>query len=259
MHDLLTRPRVIEISKPQDHLIMWKFASERLTKYGFKKPEATMFFDTLKLSCEKLCERDGEFNFQLQSFIKEHSGVKNKGKSNNNPKAREVNVDEENPWKTKEFDPGGVPEELLTSGPPKTRSAIEEEISKIFDDVAANLDTKFRSHPILGGVNMIQEEHNCYVPELIYKEKQVIDGRNGYGAKLTNVFSTKLDKLSHKINELIERKGNLQIAIGDKRQEGVKMRNQLNKMKNRSGSRARQTSMSASLPLKSSFGQIPSR
>ena len=93
-----------------------------------------------------------------------------------------------------------------------------------------------------GGVSTIQEEHNCYVPELISgrlltsdnyddKEKQVTGGRNGYGAKLTNVFSTKLDKLSHKINELIERKGNLQIAIGDKRQEGVKMRNQLNKMK----------------------------
>ena len=117
---------------------------------------------------------------------------------------------------------------------------------------------------------MIQEEHNCYVPELIFghlltsdnydaKEKKITGGRNGYGAKLTNVFSTKLDKLSHKMNELIERKGNLQTAVGDKRQEGVKMRNQLNKMKNRSGSRARQTSMSASLPLKSSFGQIPSR
>ena len=34
-----------------------------------------MLFDTLKLSCEKLCERDGEFKFQLQSFIKEHISV----------------------------------------------------------------------------------------------------------------------------------------------------------------------------------------
>ena len=34
-----------------------------------------MLFDTLKLSCEKLCERDGEFKFQLQSFIKDHSSI----------------------------------------------------------------------------------------------------------------------------------------------------------------------------------------
>ena len=48
MHDLLTQPKVIEISKLHDHLVMWKFASERLMKYGFNKPEATMLFDTLK-------------------------------------------------------------------------------------------------------------------------------------------------------------------------------------------------------------------
>ena len=75
------------------------------------------------------------------------------------PQAMKVKIDE-NPWETEEFEASEVPEELLTSGPPKARSAIEEEISKIWEifDVVANLDTKFRSHPILGGVNMIQEE-----------------------------------------------------------------------------------------------------
>ena len=34
-----------------------------------------MLFDTLKMSCEKLAEKDGEFKFLLQSFIKEHSSV----------------------------------------------------------------------------------------------------------------------------------------------------------------------------------------
>merc|ERR1719473_26079 len=49
---------------------------------------------------------------------------------------------------------------------------------------------------------VIHKEHNCYVPELIFghlltsdnyddNEKKVTGGRNGYGAKLTNVFSTK--------------------------------------------------------------------
>ena len=75
MYELLTRSRVIEVRKLHDHLIMWKFASERLTKYGFNRPEATMLFDTLKVSCEKLAEKDGEFKFQLQSFVKEHSSV----------------------------------------------------------------------------------------------------------------------------------------------------------------------------------------
>jgi DNA topoisomerase-2 len=47
---------------------------------------------------------------------------------------------------------------------------------------------------------VIHKEHNCYVPELIFghlltssnyddKEKKVTGGRNGYGAKLANVFS----------------------------------------------------------------------
>merc|ERR1719382_1206328 len=48
----------------------------------------------------------------------------------------------------------------------------------------------------------IHKEHKCYVPELIFgqlltsdnyndSERKVTGGRNGYGAKLTNIFSTK--------------------------------------------------------------------
>eukprot|EP00929_Paragymnodinium_shiwhaense_P100316 TRINITY_DN6255_c0_g2_i1.p1 TRINITY_DN6255_c0_g2~~TRINITY_DN6255_c0_g2_i1.p1 ORF type:complete len:2100 (+),score=564.25 TRINITY_DN6255_c0_g2_i1:317-6616(+) len=47
----------------------------------------------------------------------------------------------------------------------------------------------------------IHKEHKCYVPEMIFgqlltsdnyddSEKKVVGGRNGYGAKLTNIFST---------------------------------------------------------------------
>merc|ERR1719356_1875240 len=62
---------------------------------------------------------------------------------------------------------------------------------------------------------VIHKEHGCYVPELIFghlltsdnyddAEKKVTGGRNGYGAKLTNVFSTKFiietgDKKNHKL------------------------------------------------------------
>merc|ERR1719238_997315 len=49
---------------------------------------------------------------------------------------------------------------------------------------------------------VIHKEHKCFVPEMIFgqlltsdnyddNEKKVTGGRNGYGAKLTNVFSTK--------------------------------------------------------------------
>lgn len=48
----------------------------------------------------------------------------------------------------------------------------------------------------------IHKEHNMYVPELIFghlltssnyndEEKKVTGGRNGYGAKLTNIYSKK--------------------------------------------------------------------
>ena len=75
MYELLTQPRSVEVNKLHDHLVMWKFAKERLVKYGFQMPDASMLLDTLKMSCEKLAEKDGEFKFQLQSFIKEHSSV----------------------------------------------------------------------------------------------------------------------------------------------------------------------------------------
>ena len=45
MNEILTQPKVIDLNKLHDHLITWKFASERLTKYGFQKPEATVLFD----------------------------------------------------------------------------------------------------------------------------------------------------------------------------------------------------------------------
>merc|ERR1719421_971861 len=49
---------------------------------------------------------------------------------------------------------------------------------------------------------VVHKEHNCYVPELIFRhlltsdnyddsEKKVTGGRNGYGAKLANIFSTR--------------------------------------------------------------------
>ena len=48
MHDMLTQPKVIEVGKLHEHLVMWQFARNRLTKYGFQEPDASQLFETLK-------------------------------------------------------------------------------------------------------------------------------------------------------------------------------------------------------------------
>ena len=63
MHDLLTQPKSIEVSKLHDHLVMWQFAKNRLTKYGFQKPEATVLFGTLKMSCDSLRRKMESLSF----------------------------------------------------------------------------------------------------------------------------------------------------------------------------------------------------
>ena len=46
MHELLTQPRVIEVGKLYDQLVMWQFARNRLKKYGFIELDASQLFDT---------------------------------------------------------------------------------------------------------------------------------------------------------------------------------------------------------------------
>ena len=69
MHDLLTQPKVVDVTRLHDHSVMWQFARNRLVKYGFAEPEATMLFDTLRMACQSLMEKDGEFKFLVESFF----------------------------------------------------------------------------------------------------------------------------------------------------------------------------------------------
>jgi uncharacterized coiled-coil DUF342 family protein len=55
-------------------------------------------------------------------------------------------------------------------------------------------------------------------------------GKDEYYAKRAE-FRAQLDEFTAKIDEIMERKGGIQKSIGDKRQEGMDMKNQLNKMK----------------------------
>ena len=75
MHDLLTQPKSIEVTRLHDHLVMWQFARNRLAKYDLAEPEAAMLFDTSKMACQSLMEKDGEFKFLVQPFIKDHNSV----------------------------------------------------------------------------------------------------------------------------------------------------------------------------------------
>merc|ERR1719421_2421789 len=74
------------------------------------------------------------------------------------------------------------------------------------DQIDVTIDRKEGSISVMNngkGVPVqVHKEHHCYVPELIFghlltsdnyndNEKKVTGGRNGYGAKLTNVFSRK--------------------------------------------------------------------
>merc|ERR1719298_309184 len=74
------------------------------------------------------------------------------------------------------------------------------------DTITIDIDKKNNMISIMNNGKGIpvqmHKEHKCYVPELIFghlltsdnyndNEKKVVGGRNGYGAKLTNVFSKK--------------------------------------------------------------------
>lgn len=78
--------------------------------------------------------------------------------------------------------------------------------TKTMDLIDVTIDRQTNSITVLNngqGIPVqIHKEHKCYVPELIFghlltsdnyddNEKKVTGGRNGYGAKLTNVFSKK--------------------------------------------------------------------
>ncbi|CAJ1376690.1 unnamed protein product [Effrenium voratum] len=97
------------------------------------------------------------------------------------------------------------------------------------DLIEVNIDRQLNCISVLNngqGIPVqIHKEHKCYVPELIFghlltsdnyddNEKKVTGGRNGYGAKLTNVFSKKfiietVDKSSKKkFTQVFERNMN---------------------------------------------------
>ena len=46
MIDILTSPRVVESNKLYDTMIQFRFARNRLKKYGYREPEPSQLFDS---------------------------------------------------------------------------------------------------------------------------------------------------------------------------------------------------------------------
>ena len=75
MMDILTKPKVIELSKLYDAMIQFRFARCRLKKYGHAEPEPSQLFETLKVAASALTEKEPELQFRFQHYLMKHSSV----------------------------------------------------------------------------------------------------------------------------------------------------------------------------------------
>ena len=63
MVDTLTTPRIIELGKLYDAMIQFRFARNRLKKYGYREPEPSQLFETLRAASTAFCEKEPELFF----------------------------------------------------------------------------------------------------------------------------------------------------------------------------------------------------
>ena len=75
MMDILTKPRVYELSKLQEAMIHFRYARLRLEKYGHQQPDPSRMFETLKVAASTLLEKDENFKFMFQHYMMTHSSV----------------------------------------------------------------------------------------------------------------------------------------------------------------------------------------
>ena len=75
MMEILTKPKVIELSKLYDAMIQFRFARSRLKKYGHAEPEPSQLFETLKVAASALTEKEPELQFRFQHYLMKHSSV----------------------------------------------------------------------------------------------------------------------------------------------------------------------------------------
>ena len=73
MMDILTKPKVIELSKLYDAMIQFRFARCRLKKYGHAEPEPSQLFETLKVAAAASTEKEPELQFRFQHYLMQNT------------------------------------------------------------------------------------------------------------------------------------------------------------------------------------------
>ena len=75
MIQTLTKPRRIELDKLYNAMIEFRFARTRLKKYGYREPEPSQLFETLKVASAALSAKEPELYFRFQHYLMKHSSV----------------------------------------------------------------------------------------------------------------------------------------------------------------------------------------
>ena len=50
MIEVLTTPKIIEVGKLYDAMIQYRFVQNRMKKYGYREPEPSQLFETLRIA-----------------------------------------------------------------------------------------------------------------------------------------------------------------------------------------------------------------
>ena len=75
MIEVLTTPKIVEVGKLYDATIQFRFARNRMKKYGYREPEPSQLFETLRTASTALLEKDPQLHFQFNHFMMKHSAV----------------------------------------------------------------------------------------------------------------------------------------------------------------------------------------
>jgi len=75
MDAILRNNKPVELGKLYDAMIQFKFARSRLKKYGYREPEPSQLFDTLRYASKILTEKDSRAYFHFENYIDKHSSI----------------------------------------------------------------------------------------------------------------------------------------------------------------------------------------
>ena len=69
--ETLTTPNIIEWGKLYDAMIQFRFARNRWKKYGYREPEPSQLFETLRAASTALSEKEPELGFSFSPLLDE--------------------------------------------------------------------------------------------------------------------------------------------------------------------------------------------